>query len=145
MLVTLTQLNEQLLTGLRDFRSTPSSPNSWNGAATTDGPEAASIGRHAEALALASLLVEGVPIRLTGQDAERGTFSQRHIVLHDATTAAKSSPMQPLPDARPHSKSTTSPLSELASLGFEYGYARRAGDPGALGGAVSATSPMAPR
>ena len=43
---------------------------------------------HAEALALASLLTEGVPVRLTGQDTERGTFSQRHLVLHDVNTGA---------------------------------------------------------
>jgi 2-oxoglutarate dehydrogenase E1 component len=45
---------------------------------------------HAEVLAFASLLTEGVPIRLTGQDVERGTFSQRHIVLHDAKTDRRS-------------------------------------------------------
>ena len=48
---------------------------------------------HAEALAFASLLVEGVPIRLTGQDTERGTFSQRHLVLHDAETGERFAPI----------------------------------------------------
>ena len=54
---------------------------------------------HAEALAFASLLTEGIPIRLTGQDTERGTFSQRHLVLHDAKTGQEYSPIQHLPGA----------------------------------------------
>ena len=48
----------------------------------------------AEALAYASLLTEGTPVRLTGQDVERGTFSQRHLVLHDAKTGQRVSPIQ---------------------------------------------------
>ena len=77
---------------------------------------------HAEALAFASLLVEGVPIRLTGQDTERGTFSQRHLVLHDVTTGARYAPIQHLPGAQAPFELHNSPLSELAALGFEYGY-----------------------
>ena len=53
------------------------------------GPEGGIDWAHAEALAFASLLTEGVPIRLTGQDTERGTFSQRHLVLHDADTGER--------------------------------------------------------
>src|SRR6202020_1593938 len=49
---------------------------------------------HAEALAFASLLTEGIPIRLTGQDTERGTFSQRHLVLHDPKTGQEHCAMQ---------------------------------------------------
>jgi len=78
---------------------------------------------HAEALALGSLLSEGVPVRLTGQDVERGTFSQRHLVLHDARTGARHVPIEPLPDARAPLELHNSPLSENACLGFEYGYA----------------------
>ncbi len=48
---------------------------------------------HAETLAFASLLEEGVPIRLSGQDSERGTFSQRHLVLHDVETGKKHIPL----------------------------------------------------
>ncbi|MBA3416563.1 MAG: 2-oxoglutarate dehydrogenase E1 component, partial [Chloroflexia bacterium] len=55
---------------------------------------------HAETLAFAAILADGVPIRLTGQDAERGTFSQRHLVLHDAATGARHVPLQAMPDAR---------------------------------------------
>jgi 2-oxoglutarate dehydrogenase E1 component len=77
----------------------------------------------AEALAFASLLVEGIPIRLTGQDTERGTFSHRHMVLHDAETGAKWTPIQNLRDASASMEVHNSPLSEVAALGFEYGYA----------------------
>ncbi len=77
----------------------------------------------AEALALGSLLLEGVPIRLTGQDTERGTFSQRHLVLHDATDGRRFIPIEHLTDARATIELRDSPLSELACLGFEYGFA----------------------
>jgi 2-oxoglutarate dehydrogenase E1 component len=77
---------------------------------------------HAEALAFASLLVEGTPIRLTGQDTERGTFSHRHLVLHDVHTGERYTPMQNLPDASASFEVYNSPLSEAAALGFEYGY-----------------------
>ncbi|MGH7538986.1 MAG: multifunctional oxoglutarate decarboxylase/oxoglutarate dehydrogenase thiamine pyrophosphate-binding subunit/dihydrolipoyllysine-residue succinyltransferase subunit, partial [Gemmatimonadales bacterium] len=61
--------------------------------------------------------------RLTGQDTERGTFSQRHLVLHDAKTGARWTPSQHLPGARASFELHNSPLSEFACLGFEYGYA----------------------
>jgi multifunctional 2-oxoglutarate metabolism enzyme len=76
----------------------------------------------AEALAFASLLTEGTPIRLSGQDTERGTFSHRHAVLHDAQTNAKYVPLQHLKDAAASFEIYNSPLSEYACLGFEYGY-----------------------
>jgi 2-oxoglutarate dehydrogenase E1 component len=81
---------------------------------------------HAEALAFASLLVEGVPIRLTGQDTERGTFSQRHLVLHDAKTGARYAPIEHVVGARAPFELHNSPLSEFAALGFEYGYSAEA-------------------
>ncbi len=83
---------------------------------------------HAEALAFASLLLEGVPIRLTGQDTERGTFSQRHLVLHDADTGERFTPIQHLEGAAAAFELHDSPLSEYACLGFEYGYAAQAPD-----------------
>ncbi len=82
----------------------------------------------AESLALGSLLTQGVAIRLTGQDAERGTFSQRHLVFHDATTGQTYSPIQHLKDATAPIEIHNSPLSEAACLGFEYGYAQEAPD-----------------
>jgi 2-oxoglutarate dehydrogenase E1 component len=80
----------------------------------------------AEALALASLLTEGIPIRLTGQDTERGTFSQRHLVLHDPRTGQEHCAIQHLPGALAPMELHNSPLSEMAPLGFEYGYSQEA-------------------
>ncbi|HEX6587189.1 MAG TPA: multifunctional oxoglutarate decarboxylase/oxoglutarate dehydrogenase thiamine pyrophosphate-binding subunit/dihydrolipoyllysine-residue succinyltransferase subunit [Solirubrobacterales bacterium] len=77
---------------------------------------------HAEALAFASLLTEGVHIRLTGQDTERGTFSHRHLVLHDEKTGLRYAPIQNLAKAKAPFELHNSPLSEIACLGFEYGY-----------------------
>ncbi|WP_078412907.1 2-oxoglutarate dehydrogenase E1 component [Priestia abyssalis] len=76
----------------------------------------------AEALAFATMLKEGTPIRLTGQDSERGTFAQRHIVLHDTETNETFSPLHRLPQARASFAVHNSPLSEAAVVGFEYGY-----------------------
>jgi 2-oxoglutarate dehydrogenase E1 component len=76
----------------------------------------------AEALAFATLLVEGIPIRLTGQDTERGTFSHRHLVLHDAETGERYAPVQNLSRAQASLEVHNSPLSEFAAVGFEYGY-----------------------
>jgi 2-oxoglutarate dehydrogenase E1 component len=77
----------------------------------------------AEALAFASLLVEGIPIRITGQDTERGTFSHRHDVLHDVSTGGTYTPLQHLDGAGAAFEIYNSPLSEYACVGFEYGYA----------------------
>jgi 2-oxoglutarate dehydrogenase E1 component len=76
----------------------------------------------AEALAFGTLLTEGVHIRLTGQDTERGTFSHRHLVLHDENTGLEYTPMQHLEDASAPFELYNSPLSEIACMGFEYGY-----------------------
>ena len=76
----------------------------------------------AESLAFASLLAEGTPIRLTGQDTQRGTFSHRHIVLHDPKTGLTYAPIQHLASGLASFEAYNSPLSEYACLGFEYGY-----------------------
>jgi len=76
----------------------------------------------AESLAFASLLVEGIPVRLTGQDTERGTFSHRHDVLHDVETGETYTPIQHLAEAQASFELYNSPLSEAAAMGFEYGY-----------------------
>jgi 2-oxoglutarate dehydrogenase E1 component len=76
----------------------------------------------AEELALASILADGIPIRLTGEDAERGTFSHRHAVLHDAVTGEEHVPLGVLPLARASFEIHNSALSENAALGFEFGY-----------------------
>ena len=77
----------------------------------TVGPDGGIDWAQAEALAFASLLSEGTPIRLTGQDSERGTFSQRHLVLHDAKTGQRISPIQSLPGALAPMELHNSPLS----------------------------------
>jgi len=83
---------------------------------------------HAEALAFASLLEEGIPIRLSGQDTERGTFSHRHAVLHDPTTGETYTPLQRLATAAASFEIYNSPLSEYAALAFEHGYSIAAPD-----------------
>jgi len=75
-----------------------------------------------EALAFASILQDGIPIRLTGQDSERGTFAHRHMVLHDTKTAEKYCIMHGLEEANASFDIHNSPLSEAGVLGFEYGY-----------------------
>jgi 2-oxoglutarate dehydrogenase E1 component len=77
---------------------------------------------HAESLAFAAILADGHPIRLSGQDSQRGTFSQRHLVLHDAKTGEEYLPLQHLKEATASFAVYNSPLSENAVMGFEYGY-----------------------
>ncbi len=75
-----------------------------------------------EALAFGSLLDEGKPVRLSGQDSERGTFSQRHSVLIDQETEARYIPLNNVRDGQANYEVINSMLSEVAVLGFEYGY-----------------------
>lgn len=74
-----------------------------------------------EALAFASLLAEGTPVRITGQDSGRGTFSHRHSMLHDATTGARHNIFSPFSEIAKY-EVYDSVLSEYGVLGFEYGY-----------------------
>ncbi|MFL6279115.1 MAG: 2-oxoglutarate dehydrogenase E1 component [Vicinamibacterales bacterium] len=76
----------------------------------------------AEDLAFASILADGISIRLTGEDVERGTFSHRHAVLHDASDGKLHVPLQSLPQARAAFEIHNSPLTENALVGFEFGY-----------------------
>jgi 2-oxoglutarate dehydrogenase E1 component len=76
----------------------------------------------AEALALASLAVEGYPVRMSGQDSERGTFSHRHAVLHDVQDGRTWMPLAHLDPEQAEVQIYNSPLSEIGVLGFEYGY-----------------------
>jgi len=75
---------------------------------------------HAEALAFGSLIAEGIPVRMTGQDVQRGTFSHRHMVLHDSETGDEFVPLRQVADAR--LEVYNSPLTETGVIGFEYGY-----------------------
>jgi 2-oxoglutarate dehydrogenase E1 component len=88
-----------------------------------DDPDAASIDwATAEELALASVLADGIPVRLTGEDVERGTFSHRHAVLHDVKTGSRLVPLQAAGEARASFEICNSPLTENATVGFEFGY-----------------------
>ncbi|MFL5801971.1 MAG: 2-oxoglutarate dehydrogenase E1 component [Roseiflexaceae bacterium] len=122
----LIELNEALLAWPEGFKPHPRLERTLDRRRTgLEQPGGIDWG-HAEALAFASLLADGVPIRLSGQDSERGTFSHRHAVLHDANTGATHTPLQALPQARASFAIYNSPLSENAALGFEYGYSAHA-------------------
>ncbi|OAQ69392.1 2-oxoglutarate dehydrogenase E1 component, mitochondrial precursor [Purpureocillium lilacinum] len=75
----------------------------------------------AEALAFGSLVLEGHPVRVAGQDVQRGTFSQRHAVWHDQVTGKSLTPLAHMGDTQARFDIANSPLGELAALGFEYG------------------------
>ena len=122
----LVALNEQLLSWPESFTVHPKLRKQLERRRAALGPEGGIDWAHAEMLALASLLTEGVPVRLTGQDTARGTFSQRHLVLHDVVTGERLTPLQRLPGALAPIELHNSPLSELATLGFEYGYSAAA-------------------
>lgn len=76
----------------------------------------------AEALAFGTLLEQGIPIRLSGQDSERGTFSHRHSVLHGTQTSQRFVPLNHLSESQARYEVYNSFLSEFAALGFEFGY-----------------------
>jgi 2-oxoglutarate dehydrogenase E1 component len=76
----------------------------------------------AEAMAFGSLVLDGTRVRLSGQDSGRGTFSQRHAVLHDYATGKTHTPLQHLSPNQAPVEILNSPLSETGVLGFEYGY-----------------------
>jgi multifunctional 2-oxoglutarate metabolism enzyme len=122
----LRTLNEELLRIPDGFTVHPKLIKQLERRRDTLGPDGGIDWAQAEALAYASLLSEGTPVRLTGQDAERGTFSQRHLVLHDAKTGQRISPIQSLPGALAPMELHNSPLSEVGCLGFEYGYSMEA-------------------
>jgi len=77
---------------------------------------------YAELLAFGSLLLEGTPVRLSGQDSARGTFSTRHAILYDAKTGAPYVPLMHLAEKQARICIYNSPLSEASVLGFDYGY-----------------------
>jgi 2-oxoglutarate dehydrogenase E1 component len=118
----LRELNEQLLTVPSGFAVHPKLRRQLERRRETLGPDGGIDWGQAEALAFASLVCQGVPVRLTGQDSERGTFAHRHLVLHDAETGELYTPIQNLPAASASLEIYNSPLSEFAAVGFEYGY-----------------------
>jgi 2-oxoglutarate dehydrogenase E1 component len=118
----LMALNEELLTWPKHFTPNPKLARTLQRRANTLGPEGGIDWGQAEALAFASLLTEGTPIRLTGQDSQRGTFSHRHAVLHSQDGEEIYIPLQHLSEGRASFSIYNSPLTETATLAFEYGY-----------------------
>src|SRR5690606_14878369 len=105
---------ERTIRGRRDVFAQPDEPPvDWAGA---------------EELAFASILEDGIAVRLSGQDTERGTFNHRHAVLHDARSGDQFVPLQSLAQSQATFEVYNSPLSELGVIGFEYGYSMQAPD-----------------
>ena len=123
----LEKYNTELLTWPKGFEPHPKLARLLQRRANTLGKEGGIDWGQAEALAFASILVDGTAIRLTGQDVERGTFSHRHAVLHDIHNEVYV-PLQHLREAQVSFSIYNSPLSEAGALGFEYGYSVHAPD-----------------
>ncbi len=121
---TLRDLNQSLLETPADFNVNAKLARAMKKRHTTlDEPGERSIDwATAEDLALASILADGTPIRLTGEDVERGTFSHRHALLRDGEDGRIYIPLQNIPQAQAAFEVRNSPLSENAAIGFEYGY-----------------------
>jgi len=124
----LVALNEQLLAWPTGFSAHPRLAKQLERRREAMGEAGGIDWGHAESLAFASVLAEGTSVRLSGQDAERGTFSHRHAVLHDPNSGQTFTPLQHLPNARGQFEIYNSPLSETGVLGFEYGYSTAADD-----------------
>jgi 2-oxoglutarate dehydrogenase E1 component len=124
----LRSLNEAVLVYPAEFTPHPRLAKQLERRRDALGDEAAIDWGQAEMLAFASILTEGTHIRLTGQDAERGTFSHRHAVLSDVKNAEKYVPLAHLPGAAGTFEIHNSSLSEMAVLGFEYGFSVAAPD-----------------
>ena len=115
-------INESLLQWPSDFAANPRLAKQLERRRETMGDQGGIEWGHAEALAFGSLLLDGLSVRLTGQDAERGTFSHRHAVLNDVNSGRKYAPLAHLPGAKGAFEVYNSALSETAIMAFEYGY-----------------------
>jgi 2-oxoglutarate dehydrogenase E1 component len=122
-LETLEELNRELLAVPDGFTVHPKLAKQLERRLDTLGDEGGIDWAQAEAFAIGALVREGTPVRLTGQDTERGTFAHRHLVLHDVETGDTWTPIQHLSGAEAPIEVYNSPLSEVGALGFEYGYA----------------------
>src|SRR5215207_872326 len=120
----LKDLNKALLEFPKNFLLNPKLVRAVERRVTLlDKPENAKIDwATAEELAFASILEDGIPVRLTGQDSIRGTFSQRHAVFYDAKTNQGHTPLQKIPQVSASFEVVNSPLSEAGAIGFEVGY-----------------------
>ncbi|MES3034734.1 MAG: 2-oxoglutarate dehydrogenase E1 component [Gemmatimonadota bacterium] len=122
----LRALNEALLTWPKEFVVNPRLAKTLE--RRREGLEKSVDWGHAEALAFGTLIQDGVHVRLTGQDVERGTFSHRQAVLHDANNGKTYTALQHVPGAKATMEIANSPLSETAVMGFEYGFSTAAPD-----------------
>ncbi|MNC14488.1 2-oxoglutarate dehydrogenase E1 component [compost metagenome] len=121
-LSSLQEINQELLTAPRGFKVYPKLERILQRRkdALKDGERVD--WALAETLAFATILKDGTPIRLSGQDSQRGTFAHRHLVLHDSETGALYSPLHQLKTSSASFGVYNSPLSEASVLGYEYGY-----------------------
>ncbi|HYW30040.1 MAG TPA: 2-oxoglutarate dehydrogenase E1 component, partial [Gemmatimonas sp.] len=124
----LVQINESLLAWPGDFKPVGRLATQLERRRTAMGEQGGIEWGHAEALAFGSLVMDGVSVRITGQDVERGTFSHRHAVLNDAETGRKHTPLASMPGAKGAFEIHNSALSETAVLAFEYGFSTVATD-----------------
>ena len=124
----LQYVNEALLTWPADLTPNPRLAKQLERRREALGEQGGIEWGHAEALAFGTLLIDGMSVRLTGQDAERGTFSHRHAVLSDSENGRKYVPLANLPGAKGAFEIFNSSLSETAVLAFEYGFSTVATD-----------------
>ena len=117
----LVELNDELLATPEEFTVHPKLARQLERRRTAMDEGGIDWG-HAEALAFASLLIDGIPVRLTGQDVQRGTFAQRHLVCTTSTPARRTRRCSISTMRSTSFEVYNSPLSEYACMGFEYGY-----------------------
>lgn len=118
----LEQMNEELLQWPDDFQVFPKLKRILERRREALGETGKIDWGLAETLAFASIISDGTPVRITGQDTERGTFAQRNLVLHDYTSGKVFNPLHHLSTAKASFAIHNSPLSEASVVGFEYGY-----------------------
>lgn len=124
----LVEMNEALLTYPSDFSPHPRLAKQLERRRDAVGDAGGIDWGHAETLAFGSLLKNGISVRMTGQDAERGTFSHRHAVLNDVQTGQSYTPLSSIAGTKTSFEIHNSALSETAVLGFEYGFSCVADD-----------------
>ncbi len=117
----LERINRLLLAVPDDFTVHPKLVRQLSRRGTEFGLDFRVVWGHAEALGIGSILEDGIPVRLSGQDSQRGTFSHRHLVLSDTKTGERCTPLSKVANTR--FEVYNSPLTEAAVIGFEYGAA----------------------
>lgn len=125
---TLREINQELLDWPEDFKVYPKLEKILKRREKAFEPDHKIDWALGETLAFATILADSIPIRITGQDVERGTFAHRHLVLHDQDSNKTFSPLHLFPKAKASFAIHNSALSETAILGFEYGYSVEANE-----------------